>query len=276
MNASMTNDYEHEIRHLREQIDELKVQNRILTDELSMAVKLKYHLMPNVYPNFPDVPDVNIFADSLQLKPLGGDYYDFFRIDADHIGIVVADIFDGGKAAALYMVAFKLFITSNTMMDDHIEDRMESVNDLLCMGNHNNLSLSAWFGVYEISTGVIRAVNAGHENALLLSDGRVWDYQEPVSYLLGVMPGMKFQSFEIKMEKGEKLLLYTDGVSAAQNPYREKYSRTRICRAFMETEGMSAEETIAHLQGDLQDFVKEKALHEDATFLCLERKGGER
>jgi sigma-B regulation protein RsbU (phosphoserine phosphatase) len=246
------------------------------SDIYNMAIKLKYHLMPGVYPAFPDVPDLDIFADSLEIRQVGGDYYDFYRIDADHIGIVLADVFDGGDAAALYMVAFKIYLHSNLMMYDSIEDRIEAVNDLLCWDNDDNLCLSAWYGVYEISTGTLKVINAGHEKALVLSQGHVFSYEENVSYLMGVMEGMKYQSFEIKLEPGEKLLLFTDGVVHAMNSKEKEYGRTKLIKAFKDTEGKNAEETIALLQSDLQEHVGTAELNEDATFLCLQRSGGER
>ena len=244
-------------------------------DILNMAVKLKYHLMPNAYPAFPDVPDIDIFADSLEIEQIGGDYYDFFRIDADHIGIVIADIFDGGKAAAMYMVAFKIYLKSNVMMDDSVEERIESVNDLLCWENANNLCLSAWYAVYEISTGNMKIVNAGHEKALHLSGDKVFSHDENISFLMGVMPGMKYREFEMKLEPGEKLLLYTDGVINAKNSDGEIYGKERLIDALKETKGKTSEETIALLQMDLQDHVGIATLSEDATFLCLERMGGD-
>lgn len=264
-----------EIAVLKQQIKELTARRNLLEEELSVAVNLKYYLMPGNFPAFPDVPEIDIFADMLSIEQMGGDFYDFFRIDADHIGIVIADIFDGGKKAALYMVAFKMYLKNAVVVGDSVEDRIETVNDLLCWGNKADLSLSAWYGVYEISTGIFRIVNAGHEKAMLLSDHKVFSYDEQVSYLLGVIDGMQYESFEIKMEKGEKLLLYTDGVTSARNAKGEKYSRKRLLKAYKETADKIPEETIAYLQNDLKQFVGDMKLKEDATFLCLERKVGE-
>lgn len=245
-------------------------------DILEMAVKLKYHLMPNAYPAFPDVPDIDIYADSLEVEQIGGDCYDFFRIDADHIGIVIADIFDGGKAAALYMVAFKIYLKSKVMMDNSARERIESVNDLLCWDNADNLCLSAWYAIYEISTGTLKVVNAGHEKALIISEGKVFSNDERISFLMGVMHGMKYHEFEMKLNHGEKLLLYTDGVTNARNYEGKVYGKERLIQALKKTQGKSCEETIAFLQSDLQDYLGGAPLSEDATFLCLERMGGDR
>ncbi len=242
-----------------------------------MATKLKYHLMPNNYPAFADVPDVDIFADSIEVKQNGGDYYDFFRIDGDHIGIVIADIFEGGSAAALYMVAFKTYITSQISLGFGITGKVETANDLLCWENADDLCLSAWFGIYEITTGKLSCVNCGHERALLLKDGKAVDLDaEKVSYLLGVVDGMKYDSFEIKLEAGDKLLLYTDGVVGAVNGEKRSYGRDRLKILLSETGDLSANSTVALLEKDLSEFAGDSGLPEDASFLCFMRKGGDR
>ncbi len=258
------------------ELEQLKKQNAHLESQLSMASKLKYHLMPNSYPAFPDVPSIDIFADSIEVEQVGGDYYDFFRIDADHIGIVLADIFDGGTAAALYMVAFKTYLTSQISFDTTIESRVETVNDLLCWENADDLCLSAWFGIYEISTGTLKCINAGHETALAVKGQGVSECEgEKVSYLMGVVDDMKYDSFEIKLSPGDGLVLFTDGVTLAENSAGEAYGRKRLVSALEGAVGLTANGTVAALEKDLSAFVKGAGLTEDASFLCLIRKGGE-
>ena len=259
------------------ELELLKKENQHLESQLAMAARLKYHLMPNTYPAFPDVPDIDIYADSINIEQIGGDYYDFFRIDADHIGIVMADIFDGGTAAALYMVAFKTYLTSQISMDDSIENRIEMVNDNLCWENADDMCLSAWYGIYEISTGTLKVVNAGHEPTYILKDDEVTECDtEIVSYILGVTERMKYAGFEIKLEPGEKLLLYTDGVTGARNVLDEAYGKERLKSSFAMTEDKGAEETVAILEKDFSEYVKGCVLSEDASFLCLMRRGGDR
>ncbi len=262
---------------LKDRIAQLEKERDHLEDQLSMAIKLKYHLMPNNYPAFPDVPGFDIFADSIEIKQLGGDYYDFFRIDADHIGIVIADIFDGGTAAALYMVAFKIYLSSQISMDDSESDRIATVNDLLCWGNSDNLSLSAIYGVYEISTGTLRLVNAGHEPILLMTESGVTGCDcEEISYLLGVIDGMNYESYEIRLSEGDKVLLYTDGVTNAEDDSGTPYGLDRLSGALAGTKDMDAQGTVACLEKDFSAFVGKNELLEDASFLCLRRKAGDK
>jgi sigma-B regulation protein RsbU (phosphoserine phosphatase) len=258
-------------------IDELMEEREHLESELSMAAKLKYHLMPNIYPAFPDLSEVDIFADSINIEEIGGDFYDFVRIDSDHIGIVLADIFDGGTAAALYMVAFKIYLNSQLSMDITLESKIETVNDLLCWKNADNLCLSAWFGLYEISTGTLKAVNAGHESVVIF-DGEKADIceKEVVSYLLGIIDGMKYQSYEIKLNPGDKLLIYTDGVTDSVNSDGVPYGIERLKSCLETTSGKNCEETVGILERDFSEFAKGSRLTEDASFLCLQRIGGDK
>ncbi len=265
---------EKENEKLKEKIELLESENRHLSDELSIAVKLKYHLMPNVYPAFPDISDIDIFADSIHIEQLGGDFYDFFRIDADHIGIVIADIFDGGVAAALYMVAFKMYLTSQVSMDDSVSDRIESVNNYLCWKNDDNLSLSAWFGVYEVSSAAITAVNAGHESPVIIkADGSVVYPKEKVSYLLGVIENMQYEEYKFYLDEGDRLFLYTDGVINSTNLQDQEYGTERLVKAFSQSPDAGAEMTVGIAEKDFSDFLGGSPLSEDASFLCLRRGG---
>ena len=267
---------ENENRELKARLSELSKVNERLEGELSMAVKLKYHMMPNIYPAFPDVGDFDIYADSIQIEQVGGDFYDFFRIDYDHIGIVIADIFDGGTAAALYMVAFKLLLTSQISMDNTLSEKIESVNDNLCWKNEDDLCLSAWYGIYEISTGRLSCVNAGHERTLLSRKKKLYLMEnEEISYLLGVIDGMKYTSYDIILEPGDKIILYTDGVINSRDNTGECYGKKRLKAACDKTHGLTCEETVAALESDFSKFIDKSGLGEDASFLCFSRRGGE-
>lgn len=259
---------------LRDRIKALEEENEHLKSEVGMATRMKFHLMPNVYPAFPDIPDFDIYADMVAIRQLGGDYYDFYRLDNDHIGIVVADIFDGGTAAALFMVAFKLYMTSQQWIDDDIADKIRNVNESLCFENTDNLSLSAWYGEYEISTGTLVAVNAGHEPPLLLHDGKVVPIpEEKISYLIGVIGGVKYTSYEVKLSDGDKLLLYTDGVTLARSDKGEMFGREHLVSTFENSRNSDSEETVGLLERELSTFIKGCELSEDATFLCISKKG---
>ncbi len=262
-----------ENQKLKEQVAQLQAEIDHRDRVISMATSLRYHLMPVVYPAFYDYPQLDIYADQIGLAEVGGDFFDYFRVDADHIGIVIADIFDGGNAAALYMVAFKLFLAGEMAMDYSPDRVMEVVNNRLVKANEEDLCLSAWFGVYEESTGIIRAVNAGHESPLLRTkDGVGHCEAEKVSYLLAVTNDISYTSYEIHLEPGDMLLAYTDGASMAVNGDGEEFDEDKIMDAFLRTEARQADEVVGDLQDELLSFIGDENLSDDATFLCLIRK----
>ncbi|MCR5453055.1 MAG: serine/threonine-protein phosphatase [Lachnospiraceae bacterium] len=254
-------------------IEALKQENEHLKRQIAMAVNLRFHLMPNVYPAFPDAEGMDIYADQIGLAGVGGDFFDFFRIDADHIGIVIADIFDGGDAAALYMVAFKLYLMGELNMGFSPSEIIGVVNNRLARANEDNLCLTAWYGVYEISTGKITAVNAGHEAPVIYrKDGSVEQLDGNLSYLLAVMEGMHFESYEFTLEPGESLILYTDGVVGAKNENGVFFDIETIKNTLSEYHDKNARDIVGQLQESLFLHIKDEPLRDDASFLCLKRK----
>ena len=253
-------DYENQIKELKEEVDSLKRQ-------LAITASLKYHLMPDAYPFFSDIPEIDIYADQISLAKVGGDFFDFFRIDQDHIGIVVADIFDGGDAAALYMIAFKLYLMAELSTGFTPAELIETVNNRLASTNESNLCLSAWFGVYELSTGKITAVNAGHESPILATSNGIHDYEsEKVSYLMAVIENITYESYEIHMEPGDALLLYTDGAIKAG------FSREKMGDVLRQNSDLNAEEIVGSLQDAMLEMIGNNKLTDDATFLCFRRE----
>ena len=258
---------------LKVRIDELTEENEHLKRQVGIAVSLRYHLMPQANPAFPDHPQTDIYADQISLADTGGDFYDYFRIDSDHIGIVIADIFDGGDAAALYMVAFKLYLQREVSLGFPPEMIMQIVNNRLVEANEDDLCLSAWFGIYEESSGRISAVNAGHEPPLLRYDTGVRSCESKAdSYLLAVVKDMDYDSYELCLKPGEMLLLYTDGVTIAQNPQDEMYGVERLIKDFAGTDAPSAEKAVGQLQASLFEFAEGRPFADDVSFLCLARK----
>ena len=250
-------------KKLEKELDHLKRQ-------LAMTVSLKYHLMPNVYPAFPDLNDIDVYGDQISLAKVGGDFFDFFRIDNDHIGIVVADIFDGGDAAALYMIAFKLYLMAELSMGFTPEDLIRAVNNRLASKNEDDLCLSAWYGVYELSTGTVTAINAGHEPPIFAGAKGIGTCEnEVVSYLLAVVENVTYESYQIQMEPGDRLLLYTDGVTKAG------FTEEMIKNVLGRSGDSNAEEIVGMLQEALFEHIGDKMLTDDATFLCIRRGGAQ-
>ena len=264
-----------EIIVLQKELASLKKEVDHLRRQVKMAVNLRFHLMPSVFPAFPDLTEADVYADQIGQARVGGDYFDIFRLDADHIGILVADIFYGGEAAALFMVSFKLYLQGELSMGFAPRKLMEVTNNRLSRTNEDDLCLSAWYGEYEVSTGRLRAVNAGHEMPLLLRNNTACECKEDeLSYLMGVTEGMTYTEYEVALSPGDALVLYTDGMTKATNARGEHYSIEQMTGVMERCANESAEEMVAELQESLFAFIGSENLPDDATLLCLKRKGG--
>ena len=248
-------------------IEELTEEVAQLKRQLAITASLKFHLMPDAYPAFPDIPELDIYADQISLARVGGDFFDFFRIDDDHIGIVVADIFDGGDAAALYMIAFKLYMMAEIPMGFSPAELIGVINNRLSVTTEGNLCLSAWYGVYEVSTGRVTAVNAGHESPLIVSSAGAHDCEsDVVSYLMAVIENITYESYEFTLAPGDSLLLYTDGAVKAG------FTREKMGEVLIQNRDEKAEELVGILQDAMMEGIGDEKLTDDATFLCLRRE----
>ncbi len=266
---------DNENERLKEELLELKEETEHLRRQVKRAVNLRFHLMPSLFPLFPDLLNVDIYADQIGMARVGGDFFDIFRIDADHIGILVADIFEGGDTAALFMVAFKLYFSGELHMGFTPEKLMEVTNNRLARNNEDSLCLSAWYGLYEVSTGKLIAVNAGHEAPIILRNGKAETYEEDsVEYLMGVMEGISYESTVTYLQEGDALVIYTDGLTKATNPEGEGFTLDRIGEVIESEAGSSAENTVAQIQEKLFSFIESEPLIDDATIVCIKRTGG--
>ncbi len=263
-----------EAEELKNKLSDLERETEHLRRQVKMVANLRFCLSPNSFSGFKNQQDVDVYADQIGVAHVDGDFFDVFRIDDDHLGILVVDIFEGGDNAALFMVAFKLYFTSELYMNFSPEKLMEVTNNRLARNNEDGLCMSAWYGVYEISTGKLYSVNAGHEAPLILRGGKAGTFGEDcVCYLMGVMEGIKYTGCETYLEKGDVLLVYTDGLTKVMNERKESFSADMIKDTLESCKDMGAEETIARVQKSMFSFLGKEALSDDATLVCLKRGG---
>ena len=254
-----------------DEVERVTAEREHLKGQLEMAVRLKLVLVPTVYPAFPEIPSIDIYADILPTERIGGDFYDHFQIDSDHIALVIADVFDGGTVSALFMVAFKLLIRHFADLGFSPGDVMTAVNNRLFRDNEDDLTLSAWYGVYEISTGKVTAVNAGHESPILVKeDSAAMIEEDVVDWIVGMMGGIDYGEYSFTIRPGEMLFLYTDGVSEAKNAEEELFGTDRIEELLVGIH--DPEEAIVKMQEAVKTFTKNAPPDGDATTLCLLRR----
>ena len=261
--SSLTEKYENQQRE----------SSRIET-ELSMANRIQADMLPNIFPAFPNRKEFDIYASMNPAKEVGGDFYDFFLIDDNHLGIVMADVSGKGVPAALFMMASKIVIQNCTIMNKDPKTALEVANEHICQNNREEMFVTVWLGILEISTGILRAVNAGHEYPILKRLGGEYTvYKDRHSFVVGGMAGIQYREYSIQLEKGSMVFLYTDGVVEATNRENEMYGIDRLLHALNGSENDNPMSTLNCVSQSVGDFVREAPQFDDLTMLCIRYNG---
>lgn len=239
--------------------------------ELNVASKIQQDMLPSIFPAFPEREEFDLYASMDPAKAVGGDFYDFFLIDQDHLGMVIADVSDKGVPAALFMMISKTLIKNTAMMGGTPREILESVNHQLCESNDSMMFVTVWFGILEISTGKVVASNAGHEYPAYYSKkrGTFELVNDQHGMALGVMDGMPQTDYEFVMEPGDMVYVYTDGVAEATNGSNELYDTDRMILALNRAGTQKPEEVLHSLREDIDLFVGKAPQFDDLTMLAL-------
>lgn len=242
--------------------------------ELNIATQIQADMLPRIFPPFPERKEFDIYATMNPAKEVGGDFYDFFMIDDDHLALVMADVSGKGVPAALFMVISKTLIKNRAQMGGTPSEILADVNNQLCEGNEAELFVTVWLGILEISTGHVTASNAGHEFPAIYRPGEGYTlFKTKQSPAVATIEGMKFRSSEFTLNPGDNLYLYTDGVAEATNISEELYGTDRMIDALNHTDGMTVEEILRTMKKSVDDFTGEAPQFDDITMLSLKYYG---
>ena len=253
-----------------------KKEERVRT-ELDMASKIQKGVLPDSFPAFPDRQEFELYASMEPAKEIGGDFYDFFLIDDDHLCLVIADVSGKGVPAALFMMASKIILADNAIMGKSPSEILYDANNAICKNNKLEMFVTVWVGILEISTGKLTAANAGHEYpALKRGDGGFSVFKDRHGFVLGGMEGMKYKEYEIQLSPGDKLFVYTDGVPEANDPDGNMFEVKRMIDALNEDPDASPAQILGAVRGQINIFVREAEQFDDLTMLCLEYKGAKK
>ena len=269
------------IDHMEEQvagyIDELTTataEKERINTELSLATRIQADMLPNVFPAFPDRSEFDIYASMNPAKEVGGDFYDFFLIDHDHLGLVMADVSGKGVPAALFMMAAKIMIQNIAMTGVSPREVLETTNNRICRNNQQEMFVTVWLGILDLQTGELKAANAGHEYPVVTrAEGKFELVKDKHGFVIGGMEGIKYKEYEIKMGPGEELFLYTDGVPEATNARNELYGTERMMAVLNSSQGMEPEKVLKMVKADVDHFVGDAPQFDDLTMLCLRYNG---
>lgn len=246
--------------------------------ELNVATQIQADMLPRIFPPFPDRSEFDIYATMTPAKEVGGDFYDFFLIDNDHLGLVMADVSGKGVPAALFMVIAKTMIKNRAMMGGSPAEILYDVNNQLCEGNDAELFVTVWLGILDIKTGKVTAANAGHEYPALkrANEASFELMKSKHSPAVATMEGMKFRQHEFDLNPGDILYIYTDGVAEATNSAEELYGTDRMIDALNKNSNLTSHEILVNMKREVDEFTGDAPQFDDITMLCLRYFGEER
>ncbi|MBP5550756.1 MAG: SpoIIE family protein phosphatase [Bacilli bacterium] len=239
--------------------------------ELSIASTIQENSIPNNFPAFPERSDFGIYASMTPAKVVGGDFYNFFLIDDDHLAIVIADVSGKGIPAALFMMVTNILISDRTRMGGTPGEILTFVNEGICKHNEADMFVTVWLGIVQLSTGKIVASNAGHDDPAIYHDGGSFElFKNKHGLVIGANANAKYNDYEIDLHPGDKLFLYTDGVTEATNTDKELYGMNRMVNALNECKASSPKEILDFIHSDVDKFVGEAPQFDDLTMVCFE------
>ncbi|MBR3145339.1 MAG: PP2C family protein-serine/threonine phosphatase [Clostridia bacterium] len=256
-------------------IETITAEKERVSTELSMATRIQTAMLPHVFPPFPERSEFDIYASMDPAKEVGGDFYDFFLIDNDHLGIVMADVSGKGIPAALFMMASKIILQSCAMLGGSPADILTKTNEAICSNNREEMFVTVWVGILEISTGKITAANAGHEYPVLQKTpgGPFELVKDKHGFIIGGMQGIKYKEYELQMKPGTKLFLYTDGVPEATDVDGNMFGTGRMVDTLNFDPNAKPCDVLKNISASIETFSKDAEQFDDLTMLCLEYKG---
>lgn len=240
--------------------------------ELTMASSIQSDALPSKFPPFPDRNDFDIYASMTPAREVGGDFYDFFFIDDDHLALVIADVSGKGMASALFMMMAKILIKFHAMSGASPTDVIGSLNNDICKDNEHDMFITVWFGILECSTGNIVCVNAGHEHpAVRRKDGQFELIKGKNNFVVGGIPDIVYKEYELHIDNGDMMFLYTDGVSEATDCDNNAYGLERLIDALNMTPNLTPESLIRDVRASIKEFVGNSPQFDDITMLSIKR-----
>ncbi len=256
-------------------IRDITTERERIVAELDVATKIQSAMLPGKFPPYPDRKEFELFASMVPAKEVGGDFYDFYFVDDDHIVLVIGDVSGKGIPAALYMTIAKTLIKNRAKMNwDSSSAILCDVNKLLCEGNEMSMFVTVWLAVIDLKTGKGLVSNCGHEHPVLTDGNNVFEIKKyRHSPAMGVIPDIKFEEHEIELKPGDCIFVYTDGVPEATNARAQFWGDENMLEALNAGTDKTPEALIKNVSSELKKYVAGSEQFDDVTMLCFKYKG---
>jgi sigma-B regulation protein RsbU (phosphoserine phosphatase) len=245
-------------------------QLKSIQSDLKVAKEIQETILPKKFPPFPELPAFDIYASMNAAAYVGGDFYDFFLIDGDRLGFVVADVSGKGIPAAIFMAISRTVIRAIALTENATSRCMKRSNHILCQESVNDMFVTAFYGIMNVHTGIITYCNAGHNPPVLIrKNGEVSFLPLTNDMILGAFSDTEFHEKEISLHPGDSLFLYTDGVTEAMNLRQEPYSNARLLENCRSMNGCSPKEMVGKITATIADFADGTVQSDDITLLSI-------
>ncbi|MBQ0101242.1 MAG: SpoIIE family protein phosphatase [Firmicutes bacterium] len=267
----LSRDINSSVTTLKHYIDEAAER---LTKELQFAKSIQYSSLPSVFPAYPNIRSFDIYATMDTAQEVGGDFYDFYMLDPDHLIMLIADVSGKGIPAALFMMKAKTMLKNFTESGLSISEAFERANEQLCIGNDAGMFVTAWMGMLTLSSGRLDFVSAGHNPPIVCRNGSGFDYlTERAGFILAGMDGVKYKSHSIDLAPGEKIYLYTDGVTEATSADKQFYGEDRLLRCINALKDCGPVDMLHGIKKDIDSFVGDAEQFDDITMVTVHYYG---
>ena len=249
---------------------ETQRQKELIDGELKVAREIQMSIVPKIFPPFPKHQEFDIYAVLNPAKEVGGDLYDFFLIDDDHLCFSIGDVSGKGVPASLFMAVTKTLVKSKVDSHHTPEQILCAVNDELCDENQSGMFVTEFLGIMTISTGEVKYANGGHNRPYVLrTNGRLEMLPKIPGIALGAMGNMPYAGESLQLNTGDILIMYTDGVTEAMNRPGELFGETRFEKVLENTSEKSAKELTKIILAAIHQHVKDAEQSDDITILAI-------
>ncbi len=267
-------DMEEDVANALEQVRKVAAREERISAELDLARAIQAAALPRDFDDVSGNDRFELYASMTPAKEVGGDFYDFFTIDEDHVALVIADVSGKGIPAALIMMIVKTLIKNAVVFGGRPSIIMEKINNSFCRENVNDMFATVWLGILTVSTGEILACNAGHEYPFITDEnGEFCLFKDTHGVVLGALPDMDYSDYIIKLPKGGKIFVYTDGVTEAQNEGEQLYGLERLRSSLNRCRESDPEELLKAVRSDIDSYAGNADQFDDLTMLCLHYRG---
>lgn len=242
--------------------------------EFDVASNIQSNMLPKNFDELSENESIEIYAYMKPAREAGGDFYDYFKIDEDHVYFVIGDVSGKGIPSTLFMVKTMYLIENHIKFNDDLSKVIGGVNDLAYERNDEELFVTTWLGKINLKTGKLSYVNAGHNQPLIKHDADNFEYmQTRPNLVIGGMEGIQYNEHEINLNAGDMIFLYTDGVTEANDNYNGFYGKNRLKEIINKNKNKKLKDIINEITGDIDKFCNNNKQYDDTTMLIIKYNG---